>query len=215
VLKISGGITEEGVIVGNTFDKYNSRNPIVRGIMNGFHASLNQLVEQVQPTSIHEIGCGEGYWVLEWNRRGLDARGSDFSRAVIDLAIENAVEQGLQNDLFDVRSVYELLPDRDSADLVVCCEVLEHLEDPDRALRKLQEVAKRFVILSVPREPLWSALNMARGKYWSGLGNTPGHIQRWSRKSFADLVSRHFVIEKTLSPLPWTMLLCRSGVAAG
>ena len=43
-MKVSGGLTDNDVIVGNTFDKYNSKNPIVRRIMKGFHSSLNELV---------------------------------------------------------------------------------------------------------------------------------------------------------------------------
>ena len=97
----------------------------------------------------------------------------------------------------------------DSADLIVCCEVLEHLEQPERALRVLKSLARKYVILSVPREPLWSVMNLSRGKYWFDLGNTPGHIQRWSQRSFIKLVSRHFRIEKVLAPIPWTMLHCR------
>jgi SAM-dependent methyltransferase len=202
-------MTEQGIVVGNLYDKYNSRNPIVGWIMRGFHDALQGLVRTAGPGDIHEIGCGEGYWVLQWQRDGLHARGSDFSGAVIQLARANAGSEALPQDMFDVCSVYELEPDRDSADLVVCCEVLEHLEHPDLALQKLHSVTGRYLIVSVPREPLWSVLNMARGRYWSDLGNTPGHIQRWSRKSFIDLVSQYFVIDKALSPLPWTMLLCR------
>ena len=208
-MKISAGMTEQGIVVGNLYDKYSSRNPIVRRIMRGFHEALDGLVRETAPDGIHEVGCGEGYLVLQWNRTGLPARGSDFSGKVIDLARANARSEDLPADLFDVRSVYDLEPGHDSADLVVCCEVLEHLEDPDLALRKLQRVTERFLIVSVPREPLWSILNMTRGEYWSDFGNTPGHIQRWSRQSFIELVSQYFAVDTVLSPLPWTMLLCR------
>jgi len=209
-MKVSGGLTEDGVIVGNTFDKYSSKNPIVRWIMNGFHASLNELVDAAGPTSIHEVGCGEGYWVSRWKRQGLDARGSDFSPTVVAIANENAAEQDLPSDLFNVRSIYELRPEVDSADLVVCCEVLEHLEDPRAALEQLQSIAHRHLILSVPREPLWSFMNMARGRYWGQLGNTPGHIQQWSQRGFIRLVAQYFDIDRVLAPIPWTMLHCRS-----
>lgn len=209
-MKVSGGLTDDGVIVGNTFDKYSSKNPIVRWIMNGFHASLNELVDAAGPTSIHEVGCGEGYWVSRWKRQGLDARGSDFSPTVVAIANENAAEQDLPSDLFNVRSIYELRPEVDSADLVVCCEVLEHLEDPRAALEQLQSIAHRHLILSVPREPLWSFMNMARGRYWGQLGNTPGHIQQWSQRGFIRLVAQYFDIDRVLAPIPWTMLHCRS-----
>ena len=35
-MKISNGFAEQGIVVGNTYDKYGSSNPIVRRIMRGF-----------------------------------------------------------------------------------------------------------------------------------------------------------------------------------
>ena len=53
-------------------------------------------------------------------------------------------------------------PNRDSAELIVCCEVMEHLGDPEAALETLASLASPWAIVSVPREPLWRALNLAR-----------------------------------------------------
>lgn len=207
-MKLSQGVTEKGVVVGNTFDKYNSKNPIVQKLMQGFESSLCDMVKLANPSSIHEVGCGEGYWVLQWLDQGINARGSDFSSIVIEMAKENAGLRNLSEQVFAARSIYDLQDEQDSADLIVCCEVMEHLEQPEEALRILQNISRRHVLLSVPREPVWSLLNMARGKYWGDLGNTPGHIQRWSKRDFTDLVSQYFKIEQVRSPMPWTMLLC-------
>jgi 2-polyprenyl-3-methyl-5-hydroxy-6-metoxy-1,4-benzoquinol methylase len=213
-VKISGGMQEQGVVVGNAYDKYNARNPLARQIMAGFHRALDELVGEVAPHSIHEVGCGEGFWVMHWLRQGIDARGSDFSAQVIDLARMNASEEGLPAEVFSRRSIYDLRAGEDSADLLVCCEVLEHLEDPGAGLEALQAVVRGQLILSVPREPLWRLLNMARGKYLGDWGNTPGHLQHWSRARFTDLVSGYFDIVRVRAPLPWTMLLCRRRGAA-
>lgn len=208
-MKIAGGIEEDGVVVGNTYDKYGSRNPIVRWLMNGFESSLSALIERAAPTSIHEVGCGEGYWVMRWHEQGIPARGCDFSAEVIELAQQNAADRGVPTTQFEQRSVYDLTPERDSADLVVCCEVLEHLTDPHLALTKLQMVVQRHLIVSVPREPIWCALNLVRGKYIGQWGNTPGHLQHWSTGGFKQLIGQYFEIIQIKTPLPWTMLLCR------
>lgn len=74
-MKISGGLKENGIVIGNTYNKYGSHNPIVRKIMEGFDSALSDLVSKAAPKSIHEIGCGEGFWVLQWNQKGMLARG--------------------------------------------------------------------------------------------------------------------------------------------
>jgi 2-polyprenyl-3-methyl-5-hydroxy-6-metoxy-1,4-benzoquinol methylase len=208
-IKISGGAKENGVVVGNAFDKYGSSNPIVKWMMKNFESSLSDLVAKAAPLKIHEIGCGEGYWVIRWNENGMEARGCDFSTQVIEIARENAVEHGLSPSLFEPRSIYDLESGRDSADLIVCCEVLEHLEHPEAGLEALQRVVGQHLIISVPKEPLWCALNLARGKYISQWGNTPGHIQHWAKNGFIKLVSKYFDIVEVRNPLPWTMLLCK------
>jgi len=207
-MKISRGVMEDGVVVGNAYDKYGSKNHIIRLIMRGFDSALSELVHKIKPVDIHEIGCGEGYWVLRWQQENMKVRGSDFSEKVINIARTNAAELGLTDSVFQKRNIYDLVADHDSADLIVCCEVLEHLEDPEAGLIALQRVAKNHVILSVPSEPLWRILNLVRGKYISNLGNTPGHTQHWSKNSFLHLVNRYFDVLEVKSPMPWTMLLC-------
>jgi len=67
-------------------------------------------------------------------------------------------------------------------------QVFEHLERPAAALSEMARVARRYVLVSVPREPLWRAANVAAGRYLRELGNTPGHIQHFSRRGIATLV---------------------------
>jgi 2-polyprenyl-3-methyl-5-hydroxy-6-metoxy-1,4-benzoquinol methylase len=208
-MKIAGGQSENGVVFGNSYDKYGSRNPIVKWMMRGFGKALSGFVEDAAPRSIHDAGCGEGFWTLDWAARGLHVKGTDVSAQAIEIARANAAQRGLSPELFEVRSIYELDAGRDRADLVVCCEVLEHVEDPERALRSLQNVVGRDLILSVPREPLWRALNMVRGAYISDFGNTPGHVNHWSTGAIRTLAERYFDVTALATPLPWTMLHCK------
>jgi SAM-dependent methyltransferase len=207
-MKIAAGIREQGVVVGNSYDKYGSRNPVVRRLMNGFEVSLQTLVKKTESREIHEVGCGEGYWTSRWLEEGYKARGSDFSTHAIELARTNAALRAVRPE-FKVASIYDLATPQDSAELVVCCEVLEHLEYPERALQVLKSLVERYLIVSVPCEPIWRILNLARGSYCAALGNTPGHLQHWSKKAFIALVSQQFEIVETLSPLPWSMILAR------
>jgi len=195
------------IITGNYYNKYESKNPVARWLTDGFKRNLADLVRLAAPTDIHEIGCGEGYLSVFVNEIAAPERyrASDYTQSIIDEAIDLHGDSGID---FHVRSVYELVPD-DGADLMLCCEVLEHLEEPERALQRIRDVAGRYAVFSVPREPLWRACNMARLKYLGDLGNTPGHIQHWSRAEFFDLIGRYFEIVERRAPFPWSMALCR------
>lgn len=208
-MKISQGKLEDGIEVGNHFDKYGSKNPIVKWMMNGFTSSLDNFIAKTGEKKVHEIGCGEGVLSLRLIKQNYQVQACDFSEIAISLAMQNAMQQQVDANIFNVKSIYELTA-KDAAPVVICCEVLEHLEHPQLALENLAKIAQPWLILSVPREPIWSVLNMARGKYWKDFGNTPGHIQRWSSTEFIDMVSQYVEIVEVSNPLPWTMLLCKT-----
>lgn len=194
---------------GNVYDKYGSRHPVERRLVRGFIGELERLVFATGAKEVHEVGCGEGELVLRLARQGLRARGSDLVEEVIDQARRRAATEQLEVE-FRAAPIEELDPARDSAELVLCCEVMEHVDDPGAALEIIAQLATPWAILSVPREPLWRALNLGRLKYVRELGNTPGHLQHWSRASFLRFLERRLEVVAVRSPLPWTMALCRS-----
>lgn len=193
---------------GNYYDKYRTRNPIARALMGGFLRSFDDLLQNCSGAAdALEVGCGEGEISIRVAKRGIQMSAFDVSPEVVEEARKRTVAAGVSVAL-RTGSIYDLDPQRDSADLVICCEVMEHLEDPHLALAKLHSVCGKYLITSVPREPLWRVLNMVRGKYIRDLGNTPGHVQHWSRSKFLSLLEQRFRIMEVRAPIPWTMALC-------
>lgn len=199
-------VEDNGVIAGNVTNKYESKNPLVRQAMRGFNDALFELLSIVRVGSIHEVGCGEGHLSVKLAKAGYQVKASDFSGKIIEMAKRNAAANKVKIQ-FRTSSVYDLTPSRDSAPLVMCCEVLEHLQDPDKAMKILRRLASPYVILSVPHEPIWRILNMLSGRHLKHWGNTPGHIQHWSRHAFVHFASQYMDIIKVKTPLPWTMVL--------
>jgi len=193
---------------GNLYPKYTVRNPIARLLVDRFLANLLDLARQSEARQVHEVGCGEGFLSTMLARQGFAVRGSDLAPAAVAAARGRAAELGL-GARFRVADLYDLEPERDGAELVICCEVLEHVPDPGRAVQLLARLARPHLIVSVPREPIWRLLNMARGRYWGDLGNTPGHLQHWSTAGFLALLEPHLEVRAVRTPLPWTMALCR------
>jgi 2-polyprenyl-3-methyl-5-hydroxy-6-metoxy-1,4-benzoquinol methylase len=193
---------------GNYYDKYRTANPIARYLMRGFLDSFDALSGRISVPRALEVGCGEGELSIRLACRGLEVRGCDISPEIVTEARERAAQARVHVD-FGVASLEAMKAD-DPAPLVVCCEVLEHLDDPVAGLDVLAGLARPYLLASVPREPLWRVLNMARGRYWGRLGNTPGHVNHWNRRQFIAFVERRFRVLEVRAPLPWTMLLCEA-----
>lgn len=201
-------LADYGNVSGNHYDKYATGNPIARALMNGFFGAFDALSAQTGARTAYEIGCGEGELSLRLLGQGVDVSGCDLEADAVAEANARSVAGG-HRTRFAVRSIYDLADGEIAADLVVCCEVLEHLPDPRLGLERLAAQRMDHILLSVPREPIWRVLNCARGKYLADFGNTPGHLQHWSRTGFINLVSGYFEIVAIRSPLPWTMVLAR------
>lgn len=194
------------VVTGNVFDKYRSSSALHQALMTRFLRAAASMVQTANPRSVLEIGCGPGDLAQR-----LFPRQEAVTYTGIDIGADEIRSARVRCPAFDFRvgSAYDLpCPDR-SADLVVACEVFEHLDNPERALAEAQRVCSGFLLLSVPWEPTWRILNLLRGKYVRRLGNTPGHVQHFSRGAIQRLVSRRFEILQLARPFPWTMLLAR------
>jgi SAM-dependent methyltransferase len=198
----------EAVPTGNTFDKYGSTNPAVRRLMDGFHRSLDELWELADPRSVLDVGCGEGVLTHEWAHRLGDGRivGIDLEDPKLREQWATRMRHNLE---YRAEDATRLSFSDSEFDVATAIEVLEHVPDPDATVAEMARVAERWLLVSVPREPLWRALNMARGAYWPALGNTPGHLNHWSKRSFERLLSNHGEVREARAPFPWTMLLVR------
>jgi 2-polyprenyl-3-methyl-5-hydroxy-6-metoxy-1,4-benzoquinol methylase len=195
---------------GNVYDKYGTRNPVERRLVGAFLDDVRQLAARSGAREAHEVGCGEGELSLMLAREGIRLRGSDVSAEVVEEARRRAEAAELDVS-YRAAPIESLSPPEDAAELIVCCEVLEHLDDPRAGLEKLASLAQPWLLVSVPREPIWRVLNLARLKYVGDFGNTPGHLGHWSRNGFLNFLRSRVDVVESRSPLPWTIALCRVG----
>jgi ubiquinone/menaquinone biosynthesis C-methylase UbiE len=197
-------VTNPDNVAGNTYDKYATTNPIERRMMLGFFEALDRMLDDLAPKRVVEVGAGEG--------RVTERLAECFPTAEIvglDLPDSDLVDEWDDLDVPMFFGDVTRLPFADrSVDLVVGLEVLEHVPHPQRALDEIARVCD-VAVLSVPREPIWRLGNMARGRYLRELGNTPGHINHWSARSFERFANDRFTVERSARPLPWTMLRAR------
>ena len=176
-------------------EKYDSRNPVVRFVIDRFFERIGRELRQLAPDSLLDAGCGEGEML---RRVGLPAT----SRAVL-------LDRNPQSRAHLLASI-DALPFADASfDVVTCLEVLEHLTNPRQAAEELRRVARRAVVMSVPYEPWFRIGNVLRGNHLGRLGDHPEHVQHWNLLSFGGFLSGTFHEVRLIEAFPWIIACCR------
>ena len=185
----------------SNYQKHISKNPLQRFLIENFYQTLLQIISDLKPKTILDAGCGEGFTLarLKNNRIGERLEGIEYSLEAISLGKKMypsiSIKQG---------DIYALPYNDNSFDLVICSEVLEHLEHPEKALTEVIRVSKKYCLLSVPNEQFFMISNFLRGKNLSRWGNDIEHINHWSKTSFEKFVKESGLnIRVTKIPFPW------------
>lgn len=188
----------------DNYRKHTSKNPAQKYLIERFYTVLLEEAKKVKPSSILDVGCGEGFTLKKLEDAGIgkELEGVDF----LDTAIHLGRKQFPQFT-FKQGNIYALPYKDNSFDLLICSEVLEHLEHPDEALKELFRVTKKYVLFSVPNEPWFMTSNFLRGKNWSRMGNDIEHINHWTSFSFVKFIKTEFKVRSLKKPFPWTMVV--------
>ncbi len=191
----------------SNFQKHQHRNPIQRFLINNFYNQLFSLLKKTRSQSILDVGCGEGVTLhkIKMMKIGKNLEGIDYSAEAIKIGKKEFPALKLKK-----ADIYALPYKDNSFDIVLCNEVLEHLEDPQKALDELKRVTKKYLLLSVPNEPYFRLANFFRGRHVRRFGNHPEHIQHWTHNQFSGFLKKNKLkIRDKKLPFAWTLVLAQ------
>jgi len=194
------GILIHDMNTTDNFTKHTSKNPLQRFFIQKFNEKLLKVASDLPIESVLDVGCGEGFTLqkLTDHHIGKKLEGIEYDETAIALG-----KKVHPNITIKQGDIYKLPYKDNSFDLVICTEVLEHLEDTKKALNELYRVTKKYCLLSVPHEPIFMLVDYARGKTPQSIG----HINHWSRGGFSRFVETKFKVKNIYNPFPWTMIL--------
>jgi ubiquinone/menaquinone biosynthesis C-methylase UbiE len=182
-------------------------NPIQKALIGNFYKQFFKMIKPLRPVSILDVGCGEGFTLkkLEEKKIGKRAEGIDYSSDAIKIGKKIYPQLVLSEG-----NVYDLKYPDNSFDLIICTEVLEHLEDPVKAVAEMKRVTSKYIVFSVPNEPFFMMANFLRGKYLKNFGNHPEHINHWTFRGFESfLKSSGLTVVKSKHPFAWSLVLAK------
>lgn len=195
----------EAVPESTNFEKFQTGNPVVRRLIEGFYEKVEAEISPLAPTAVLDAGCGEGETLARLSTlQGADLTAIDTSEDAVAYTAKR-----LPGVKASVESLYALPFPDDSFDLSMCLEVLEHLEEPGKGLSELHRVTRGDVVISVPHEPWFRLGSAMRGKYLKTLGNHPEHVNHWNAKSLQKFLETRFSSVQVTRSFPWLIAHCR------
>jgi SAM-dependent methyltransferase len=119
--------------------------PHVHDHTDNSEACIRRIIDDVVGETLCDVGCGTGALLsrIKLAHPGVKLVGVDVQLAEVPLTSEIEFREGSAENL--------PFPDR-SFDTVICTHVIEHLLDYRAAIKELRRIAKRRLIIVVPRE---------------------------------------------------------------
>ncbi len=193
-------------------EKYQSKNSLKRKMILRLHEKmLDKCVYMAERGDIQvlDAGCGEGFFCSKVKEVLPEATitGCDGAEEALEVA-----RQMNPDILFEKSNLYDLPYKDRQFDIVVCSEVLEHLNNPEKAFLEICRVGKN-ILVTVPNEPWFRLGNLLALHNVIRLGDPIDHINHWTFRGF----------QRFLKPLineveygfdrsfPWSIFWVKSG----
>lgn len=194
-------MNEELIKKSSNEQKYTNKNFFHKLFLNLFLDTIFDEINKLNPKTILDFGCGEGFFLKAMKDRGLSEKkilGVDNRKK----AVENASSLLPEYDFKQI-DLFQISPDEFQFDLVMAIEVLEHLYEPEKFVKHLNLLSSRYLLFTVPFEPWFQTINLLRGRDILRLGNHPEHVNHWSPASFRKFLTPYIRIKNLFIKFPW------------
>lgn len=131
--------------------------------------------------SVIDVGCGSAYKLIHY-LGSYKTTGIEVGNTFTWLQQNYPEHEWL---LFD-----KVNPATLQADLIICSDVIEHMENPDSLIAFISTIQSKQIIFSTPER------NGIAGEKDYGPPENPSHYREWDAEEFKNYISGYFVIEE-------------------
>ncbi|MCS7232215.1 MAG: class I SAM-dependent methyltransferase, partial [Elusimicrobiota bacterium] len=170
-----------------------------------FHMGINQTIGEnhkmffkhmpLKSGRLLDVGCGDGVFLAEAQRRGYEVWGIDFDRKSIRVCQE---KKGLKNTFAMTPQEFAEFCQKEGLrfDIITFFEVLEHQDKPKEFLEAVKSMLRPggWIAGSVPnRESMWIRLY---NKFNKNSDYPPNHLIRFNNYSLNFLLKQYFILRE-------------------
>ncbi len=170
-----------------------------RGMKDAFQKEVYEqaaaLMAKHEWHTIVDMGCGSGYKSAHYLGQ-YKLTGVDFSPAIDQAKIDFPAYEWIHAD--------EFVPEHYTADLIICADVIEHVEDPSLFMKHMLAIRDwRCLMISTPER------NKRRGRWHFGPPPNPAHYREWSMQELKEFVSGYCPVHtaELINPVQGTQLI--------
>ena len=152
-----------------------------RGYEDSFQREVYQraayLMQEHHWQTVLDIGCGSGYKLAHYLGH-FESTGVDFSPAIDQAMVDHPQHTWINAEDF--------IAAHHQADMIICADVLEHVEDPDAFIKSVISVRGwKCILISTPER------NKRRGRLHYGPPPNPAHYREWSMPELKRFIQRY------------------------
>jgi hypothetical protein len=144
-----------------------------------------------------DVGCGSGYKLVKYLSDDFETLGIEtepcYSLLLKKYPQNNWSLSGEAEKSFDYSTVKD-------SDVVLCCDVIEHIVNPDDLIKYLLSFTCKYYIISTPcreilcKHPKFSSFY---GRSWNGPPRNSCHVREWTMNEFKLYLSNTFNIKSS------------------
>lgn len=168
-------------------NKRDYKDPIVKYFV---EQRINWIEEHIDITKIKsafDVGCGDGFATYYFDKKIKDVQGGDIAEYMLKL-------NPLPKSKLKVIDAENLPLKNRSFDLVYTWEVLHHVPDPQKAVKEMARVSKKYVIIFEPNRssPLQFGFGLLNSQERGTLRSTKKYLEGLCENAGLKIVASDF-----------------------
>jgi 2-polyprenyl-3-methyl-5-hydroxy-6-metoxy-1,4-benzoquinol methylase len=165
------------------YNLYSRAKPISPITIKRYHALLDEMEKYKMTSNLIDVGCGDGFFLEEAQKRGWNVYGTEFT----DAAIEVCEKKGIRMNKAPI-STDQFPPGY--FDVITSFEVIEHINNPVEEITAFHKLLRKGGLVYITTPNFNSISRDILSHHWNIIGY-PEHLSYYTRRTLRDLLANN------------------------